>query len=236
LAYSTKGTRTNAVRVKILFGMLIAFNKPFGVLSQFTEDGSPNRTLGEFNFPPRVYPIGRLDADSEGLLLLSDESALNARLLHPRQGHARIYWVQVEGIPTSGDLEQLSLGVIVQGRKTLPCRAGMLDPQPQVPARIPPIRVRKTVPDCWISLELVEGKNRQVRRMTAAIGYPTLRLIRVQIGDFAPQDLEPGQWRALSKEERALVFANSEEPPSPAKSLSAINAPRRAGFRDDNFR
>ncbi len=230
-----KVTLTNAVRVKILFGMLIAFNKPFGVLSQFTEDGSPNRTLAEFNFPQRVYPIGRLDADSEGLLLLSDEPALNARLLHPLRGHARIYWVQVEGIPTSNDLKQLSRGVIVQGRKTLPCRGSMLDPQPQVPARVPPIRVRKTVPDCWIEMELVEGKNRQVRRMTAAIGYPTLRLIRAQIGAFAPRDLEPGQWRALSKEERALVLANSAEPTSQAKSLSAINAPGRAGFRDDNF-
>jgi 23S rRNA pseudouridine2457 synthase len=203
--------------VKILFGMLIAFNKPLGVLSQFTEDGSPNRTLAEFNFPPRVYPIGRLDADSEGLLLLSDEPELNARLLHPHRGHARIYWVQVEGIPTPDDLSQLTRGVIVQGRKTLPCRASMLEPQPQVPARVPPIRIRKTVPDCWILLELVEGKNRQVRRMTAAIGHPTLRLMRVQIGDFALRDLEPGRWRALSKEERALVLANSAEPPPATK-------------------
>jgi 23S rRNA pseudouridine2457 synthase len=189
--------------------VLYSFNKPFGVLSQFTKDGSPNRTLAEFNFPPRVYPIGRLDADSEGLLLLSDEPALNARLLHPRRGHARIYWVQVEGVPTAADLAQLSRGVTIQGRKTMPCRASMLNPQPQVPARVPPIRVRKTVPDCWISLELVEGKNRQVRRMTAAIGYPTLRLIRVQIGAFAPRDLVSGQWRVLEKEERALVLADA---------------------------
>jgi 23S rRNA pseudouridine2457 synthase len=188
--------------------MLIAFNKPFGVLSQFTGDGSANRTLAEFGFPPRVYPIGRLDADSEGLLLLSDEPALNARLLHPRQNHVRIYWAQVEGVPTPQDLARLSRGVVVQGRKTLPCRAWMLEPQPEVPPRHPPIRARKTVPDRWIALELVEGKNRQVRRMTAAAGYPTLRLLRVQIGNFAPRDLRAGQWRPLEKAERELVLAS----------------------------
>jgi 23S rRNA pseudouridine2457 synthase len=190
-----------------IFWMLIAFNKPFGVLSQFTRDASANRTLAEFGFPPRVYPIGRLDADSEGLLLLSDEPALNARLLHPRHNHVRIYWAQVEGLPTAADLARLSRGVFVQGRKTLPCRAWLLDPQPEVPSRIPPIRSRKTVPDCWIALELVEGKNRQVRRMTAATGHPTLRLLRAQIGNFAPRDLRPGQWRAVEKSERALVLA-----------------------------
>jgi 23S rRNA pseudouridine2457 synthase len=187
--------------------MLIAFNKPFGVLSQFTDDGSANRTLAGFGFPPRVYPVGRLDADSEGLLLLSDEPALNARLLHPRHNHIRVYWAQVEGIPTPGDLARLSRGVVVQGKKTLPCRARMLAPQPEMPPRNPPIRVRKIVPDCWIALELVEGRNRQVRRMTAAAGYPTLRLLRVQIGKFAPQDLPIGQWRPLDEAERSLVFS-----------------------------
>jgi 23S rRNA pseudouridine2457 synthase len=189
------------------FPVLIAFNKPFGVLSQFIRDGSANRTLAEFGFPPRVYPIGRLDADSEGLLLLSDEPALNARLLQPRHNHVRIYWAQVEGLPTSDDLARLSRGVVIQGRKTLPCRSWKLEPQPEVPPRNPPIRARKTVPDCWIALELVEGKNRQVRRMTAAVGYPTLRLLRMQIGNFAPRDLPPGQWRILEKAERALVLA-----------------------------
>jgi 23S rRNA pseudouridine2457 synthase len=187
--------------------MLIAFNKPYGVLSQFTPDGSPNRTLAEFNFPPHVYSIGRLDADSEGLLLLSDESALNAQLLHPSHAHARIYWAQVEGIPTDAALKQLSHGIPIQGRKTLPCRAWFLDPQPNVPPRDPPIRFRKTVPDRWIGLELVEGKNRQVRRMTAAIGHPTLRLVRVRIGNFEPHDLPSGQWRILEKAERALACA-----------------------------
>lgn len=187
--------------------MLLAFNKPYGVLSQFTPDGSPNRTLAEFNFPKGVYAIGRLDADSEGLLLFTDEAGLNTRLLHPRHAHKREYWAQVERVPTPEALAQLSKGVVIQGRKTLPCRAWLLDPQPSVPPRSPPIRVRKNVSDCWLGLELVEGKNRQVRRMTAAIGHPTLRLLRVRIGQFALGDLPPGQWRELRSEERQLVLA-----------------------------
>ncbi|MGO8697643.1 MAG: pseudouridine synthase [Limisphaerales bacterium] len=187
--------------------MLIAFHKPFRVLSQFTGDGSGNRTLADFGFPPGVYPIGRLDADSEGLLLLSNEAALNARLLHPRQGHRRVYWAQVERLPASETLRQLATGVQIQSRKTLPCQARLLDPQPVLPPRDPPIRWRKTVPDCWIELELVEGKNRQVRRMTAAAGHPTLRLLRVQIGQFALADLPPGKWRVLDKSERERVLA-----------------------------
>src|SRR5215510_6534824 len=117
--------------------VLLAFHKPYGVLSQFTSDGSPNRTLAEFGFPKRVYPIGRLDADSEGLLLLSDEPAFNERLLHPRHAHEREYWAQVENIPTAEALLRLERGVVIQGRKTLPCRARMLDPQPQVAATPP---------------------------------------------------------------------------------------------------
>jgi 23S rRNA pseudouridine2457 synthase len=186
--------------------MLIAFNKPYGVISQFTPDGSPNRTLAEFGFPKGVYPIGRLDADSEGLLLLSDEAELNQRLLHPRQAHEREYWVQVERIPSSEALSELSRGVTVQGRHTLPCRAWMLEPQPEVPPRDPPIRVRKTVADCWIAMELVEGKNRQVRRMTAAVGHPTLRLMRVRIGSFEVTGIEAGKWKVLSAAERNLVL------------------------------
>lgn len=186
--------------------MLIAFNKPYGVLSQFTTDGSPNRTLSEFGFPKNVYPIGRLDADSEGLLLLSEEPALNRRLLHPRQAHEREYWVQVERIPAEDTLRELGKGVLLQDRKTLPSRAWILDPQPELPPRDPPIRFRKTVPTCWIGLELIEGKNRQVRRMTAAVGHPTLRLVRVRIGNFKPADLEPGKWKILSPTERRLVL------------------------------
>ena len=187
--------------------MLIAFNKPYGVISQFTSDGSPNRTLAEFNFPKNIYAIGRLDADSEGLLLLSDEAELNEKLLHPRRAHPRIYWTQVEGIPNADALKKLEVGVLIQGRKTLPCRAWLLEPQPNVPPRDPPIRFRKTVPDCWIALELVEGKNRQVRRMTAAIGHPTLRLIRIRIGNFELENLPPGQGKILHERERVLVLA-----------------------------
>ena len=229
--------------------MLIAFHKPYGVISQFTGDGSPNRTLAEFHFPKNVYPIGRLDADSEGLLLLSDEPEWNERLLHPRHAHEREYWAQVERIPTPTALKKLARGISINvgGRaaaaarggaaappppglksyQTLPCRAWILKPQPEVgravpctpsgeiiesrgahgvtrptlPPRVPPIRFRKNVPDCWIGLELVEGKNRQVRRMTAAIGHPTLRLIRVRIGNFRLGDLPAGRWRSLTKVE-----------------------------------
>jgi 23S rRNA pseudouridine2457 synthase len=208
--------------------MLIAFHKPFGVISQFTGDGSPNSTLAEFGFPKNVYPIGRLDADSEGLLLLSDEPEWNERLLHPRHAHEREYWAQVEKIPTAESLKKLEGGVLVQGRRTLPCRAWILEPQPevgpsrrdardgrlgepslpQIPPRNPPIRFRKTVPMCWIGLELIEGKNRQVRRMTAAIGHPTLRLIRVRIVNLWLGDLPPGQWRILSAEECKTIFGH----------------------------
>jgi 23S rRNA pseudouridine2457 synthase len=190
--------------------MLLAFNKPYGVLSQFTPDGSPNRMLAEFGFPKGVYPLGRLDADSEGLLLLSDEGEINQRLLHPGREHPRIYWVQVERIPSREALAQLQTGVRIQGRRTLPCRTWILDPPPEVPPRDLPIRVRQTVPDCWLGLELVEGKNRQVRRMTAAIGHPTLRLLRFQIGRFQLKDLAPGQWRELNARERSLALGEPD--------------------------
>jgi 23S rRNA pseudouridine2457 synthase len=191
--------------------MLLAFHKPFGVLSQFTGDGSKNRTLADFGFPKNVYPIGRLDADSEGLLLLSDEPEWNAKLLQPRHAHEREYWVQVERIPSPEQLKKLERGVLIQGRKTLPCRAWLLDPQPTIPPRDPPIRFRKTVPDCWIALELIEGKNRQVRKMTAAIGHPTLRLMRVRIGNFWLADLEPGKWKTLLDAERKKVLTVNEK-------------------------
>jgi 23S rRNA pseudouridine2457 synthase len=194
--------------------MLIALNKPFGVLSQFTSDGSANRTLADFHLPPRVYPIGRLDADSEGLLLLSDEPEWNARLLHPRRGHPREYWAQIERVPSDDALQKLARGVVIQGHRTRPCRVWRLEPPPGVPPRDPPIRYRKNVPDCWIALELTEGKNRQVRRMTAAIGHPTLRLIRVRIGGFWLGDLPAGQWRVLTPAEREQVSV--QHPPSPA--------------------
>lgn len=187
--------------------MLIAFNKPYGVLSQFTSDGSPNRPLSGFGFPKNVYPLGRLDADSEGLLLLSDEPGLNTRLLEPKRQHSRIYWAQVERMPDASALAKLAVGPIIQGRKSEPCRARLITPAPEPAPRDPPIRVRKTVPTSWLELVLIEGKNRQVRRMTAAVGHPTLRLIRVQIGDLPLGDLPAGEWRELSLSERKKIFA-----------------------------
>ncbi len=187
--------------------MLIALHKPYGVLSQFTPDGSPNRTLAGFGLPPKVYPLGRLDADSEGLLLLSDEAGLNTRLLDPERGHPRTYWAQVERIPTPEALARLAGGLEIQGYRTRPCRAWKLDPQPDIPPRDPPIRFRKSVPDCWIALELLEGKNRQVRRMTGAIGHGTLRLLRVRIGELDLGALKPGEWRELTTEERRRVLS-----------------------------
>jgi 23S rRNA pseudouridine2457 synthase len=186
--------------------MVLAFNKPFGVISQFTSDGSSNRTLAEFGFPKNVYSLGRLDADSEGLLLLSDEPGLNDRLLHPRNAHRREYWVQVERIPEANALGRLARGVIIQGHETLPSRVWLLDPQPQIAERNPPIRFRKTVPTCWIALELNEGKNRQVRRMTAAIGHPTLRLMRVRVGELELGELKAGEWRKLKPSEVESLF------------------------------
>src|SRR3984957_20163318 len=185
--------------------MLIAFNKPFGVLSQFTSDGSKNRALAEFGFPKNVYPIGRLDADSEGFLLLSDEAKWNEKLLHPKNAHEREYWAQVEKIPSPESLKKLENGILIQGRKTLPCRAWILQPHPEIAPRVPPIRFRKSVPDCWIGLGLVEGKSRQGWHIAAAIGHPTLRLIRVRIGNFQLNDLPAGQWRTLLSEEYNLL-------------------------------
>lgn len=189
--------------------MLLAFHKPYGVLSQFTpERGSRWRTLADFGLPAAVYALGRLDGDSEGLLLLSDEPGLNTRLLDPSHGHRREYWVQVERIPSADALAQLERGGIDLGDyRTRSCRARLLDPPPAVAPRDPPIRFRKNVPDAWLSLELTEGKNRQVRRMTAAIGHPTLRLIRVRIGDFPLGNLAAGQWCELDPPERKQVLA-----------------------------
>ncbi len=188
--------------------MLIAFNKPYGVLSQFTSDDLRHVTLAKFGFPKNVYPLGRLDADSEGLLLLSDEAELNAKLLNPRRGHPRTYWVQVENIPQDKDLLKLRKGVSIKGQGTLPCQAMILNPQPVMEDRNPPIRFRKHIPTCWLEMTLTEGKNRQVRRMTAVIGFPALRLVRVMIGGYRLNGLEPGQWKQLSEQDRLKIFDN----------------------------
>lgn len=190
------------------FPVLIALHKPYGVLSQFTpESGSAWKTLAKFSLPKGVYSLGRLDADSEGLLLLSDEPGLSTRLLDPANVHPREYWVQVERVPHDATLKQLARGVRIGDYQTLPCRVRRLEAAPAVPPRTPPIRYRKSVPDCWLSLELNEGKNRQVRRMTAIIGHPTLRLIRVRIGQLALGELPPGKWRELTPSERELVLS-----------------------------
>ncbi len=186
--------------------MLIAFNKPYGVLSQFTPDQPGQRTLAEFGFPKDVFPIGRLDQDSEGLLLLGNEPGLVSRLLEPSKGHPRTYHVQVEGLPEKEALQRLAAGGLdIKGHRTLPCRAQRLDPAPEFPPRDPPVRFRKSVPDCWLEMTLTEGKNRQVRRMTAAVGHPTLRLVRVRIGSLGLEGLEPGTWRELGPAERQKI-------------------------------
>ncbi len=186
--------------------MLLALNKPHGVLSQFTPDHPGQRTLSEFGLPKNIYPLGRLDRDSEGLLLLSDEPGLNTELLDPKNAHTRTYWAQVEGVITQSALQQLRTGVIIEGRKTLPTRAQRI--HPDLPPRDPPIRRRQNIPTSWLELTLHEGRNRQVRKMTATVGYPTLRLLRVAIGQLhLPPDLAPGHWRQLTDAERSSLFA-----------------------------
>jgi 23S rRNA pseudouridine2457 synthase len=175
--------------------MLIAFNKPFQVMCQFSGDGS-RRTLAEFGLPKHVYAAGRLDFDSEGLLLLTDDGALAARLTDPRHATAKTYLVQVEGTLDATQLEALRIGVALNDGPTLPAQARALDAAPTwLWPRDPPVRYRKTVPDAWIELTIREGRNRQVRRMTAAVGLPTLRLIRVAIGGYKLDELAPGAWR-----------------------------------------
>lgn len=175
----------------------VAFYKPYGVLSQFTGEAE-DRTLAEFNLPKDVYAAGRLDKDSEGLLLLTDDGPFIKRLLEPKNEKVKTYWVQVENIPTQEKLRELEKGVVIQGYKTLPCQATLMA-EPQVPPRQPPIRERKSIPTAWIEIQLIEGKNRQVRKMTAAIGHPTLRLIRYSIGKLTLAQLTPGQWCEIDK-------------------------------------
>jgi 23S rRNA pseudouridine2457 synthase len=185
--------------------MILAFHKPYGVLSQFTKEKSEHRTLAEFGFPKHVYPIGRLDWDSEGLLLLSDEKEWNDKLLNPKHEHERTYHVQVDGLATEEAMSQLRKGVLIQGHKTKPCVAKLLKEPGYLPRTVP-IRFRVSVPTSWIELKLTEGKNRQVRRMTAAVGFPTLRLIRVAIGMFELGDLPGGEWLELNPQQKKLLF------------------------------
>ena len=187
--------------------MVIAFHKPYGVLCQFTEDQPGQKTLADFGFPAGVYPVGRLDMDSEGLLLLSDEAGFNNRLLDPATAHPRTYLSQVEGIPTGDALVKLRRGgLVIQAHRTLPCEVRLLDHEPEVFPRNPPVRFRQSIPTAWLELQLIEGKNRQVRRMTAAVGFPTLRLVRVAIGQLHSEGLALGTWKELGPEETRLIW------------------------------
>lgn len=177
--------------------MLIALNKPYGVLCQFTDRSTPPRpTLAGFGLPAGVYPAGRLDFDSEGLLLLTDDGRLAHRLTDPRHKQPKTYWVQVEGEPREEQLRALCDGVALNDGPTLPAQVRRIDP-PALWPRDPPVRVRKTVPDAWLELTIHEGRNRQVRRMTAAVGLPTLRLVRMAVGPHRLDGLQPSQWREV---------------------------------------
>jgi 23S rRNA pseudouridine2457 synthase len=190
-----------------------AVYKPYGMLSQFSKEGN-HATLAELaSFPKDVYPVGRLDADSEGLLILTNDSALKALLLNPSKGHRRCYYAQVDGATTPAALEHLRSGVEIRingkTHRTLPAEAEVID-EPVLPPRLPPVRYRASISTTWIKLCLREGKNRQVRRMTAAVGHPTLRLVRWSIGDLSLGNMQPGEVRTLSREEahgKLLTFA-----------------------------
>ena len=178
--------------------MLIAFNKPFNVLCQFTDRSTPPRaTLAGFGLPPDVYAAGRLDYDSEGLLLLTDDGRLANRLTDPKHKQPKTYWVMVEGTPDEEKLQALRQGVVLNDGPTRPAGVRVLEATPVLWDRHPPVRYRKNVPDAWLEIRISEGRNRQVRRMTAAVGLPTLRLVRVAIGGHALDGLAPGQWRRV---------------------------------------
>lgn len=194
----------------------ILFYKPYGVLCQFTDNDNPEtprETLKDYLKIPEIYPVGRLDYDSEGLLLLTNNGRLQHRLAHRQFAHPRTYWVQVEGIPDEINLQPLRQGISIQDYRTRPAIAKKLEPEPDLPPRNPPIRCRKNIPTCWLEITLTEGRNRQVRRMTAAIGFPTLRLVRTAIAlgkdETSPilnlQGLLPGEWRELYLSERQYL-------------------------------
>ena len=207
----------------------VLFHKPYNVLCQFTDDSSEaanRQTLKDFIPVPDIYSVGRLDRDSEGLLLLTNDNQLKHYLCEPKFGHPRTYWVQVENIPDQKALSQLEAGVIIKGQKTRPAIARLLTSAPEIPHRNPPIRERKSIPTAWLELTLTEGKNRQDRRMTAAVGFPTLRLIRVALGKGSEQltldGLAVGEWRHLTETEISQLR-------SPLKNISAKSNTARRG-------
>lgn len=189
--------------------MIIVVNKPYGILSQFNVNPDyPNqRTLTELNLPPELQPVGRLDMDSEGLLLLTDEKKLEHQLINPENSHPRTYLVQVDGTPNERDLDLLREGGLeIRGCRVKPCRVRLLEEKPTIVERVPAVDPVAAGRSAWLEMTLTEGRNRQVRRMTAKIGCPTLRLIRVKIGAFVAKDLKMGEWRVVSEVERALLF------------------------------
>jgi 23S rRNA pseudouridine2457 synthase len=198
----------------------ILFYKPYNVLSQFTttevgepktdEEAHPPSTLKDYIPIPDIYPVGRLDRDSEGLLLLTNNGRLQHRLSNPQFGHHRTYWVQVERIPDEQALQQLRKGVVIKNYRTRPAKVELLPGEPNLPPREPPIRYRKNVPTVWLEMMLTEGKNRQVRRMTAAVGFPTLRLVRFAIAHLDLTGLQPGEWRELTSTEREMLIQLSK--------------------------
>lgn len=206
---------------------LILLNKPFQVLSQFSPEGDKH-TLKNYVDIPDVYPAGRLDYDSEGLLLLTDDGALQARIANPRFKMGKTYWVEVEGAITDEALSQLGAGVILKDGPTLPATAVRLHEPPLWP-RNPPVRFRANIPTTWIALTIFEGRNRQVRRMTAAVGFPTLRLIRHSIGPWSVEDLQPGQWRAIEVTIDTLPAASpvlgQKKPRNPKTQQNVDNPP-----------
>ena len=209
---------------------LLIFNKPYGVLSQFTPEGKW-RGLGEFIDLPGVYVAGRLDADSEGLLLLTDDGKLQAQIADPRFKLEKTYWAQVEGIPTAEAINTLQCGVRYADVLTRPAHARLIPPPDNLWQREPPIRVRQAIPDHWLELKIREGKNRQVRRMTAAVGFPTLRLVRAAIGQLPLGDLAPGTWRLLEGTTAGLwakLRGNAAEP-------SALRQKRGQSRRDSSM-
>ena len=179
----------------------VAFFKPYGILSQFTSD-NPSETLACFNLPKDIYPCGRLDKDSEGLLILSNDGDFVDQLINPKFDKEKIYWVQVENIPSEASLNIIRPGgIVIQDYKTKPGKIKRLDQNFSMTERDPPVRFRKNIPTCWLEIKISEGKNRQVRKMTAAIGHPTLRLIRMQVGKFKLNSLRPGEWIEIKKTE-----------------------------------
>ena len=182
----------------------ILFYKPYDTLTQFSDNSdseTKRSTLKDYIPVPSVYPVGRLDRDSEGLLLLTNDGRLQHRLSDPQFGHPRTYWVQVERIPDATALGCLQEGVVIENYRTRPAKVQLLASEPTLPPRNPPIRFRKNVPTAWLAITLTEGRNRQVRRMTASVGFPTLRLVRVAIAHLSLHGLEPGQWRDLTPSE-----------------------------------